>query len=124
MAPTLNPISSKRPASESQSSESRAGHGRFASQPLKIASVITFQGSLGRLTFGLSDGRTVSIPTAWNEKLDSTLDPKLAKFEIVNGDAVSWPKIGVTITLQELLHPFQMDLSPSPKPAMVSGLVL
>jgi hypothetical protein len=104
--------------------DSRAGHGGLVGVPLKITSVITFQGNLGRLTFGLSDGRTVSVPTAWNEKIDSTPNLELAKFEIVNGNAVSWPKIGVTITLQELLHPFQMDLSPSREPAMVSSFVL
>ena len=90
---------------------------------MKITSVVTFQGSLGRLTFGMSDGRTVSIPTAWNEKIDSTSDRELLKFEIVNGLAVSWPALGVTVTLQDLLHPFVVELSPSPKPAMISCLV-
>ena len=123
MAPTRKATSTRQRPGASPASDSRAGHGGGAGQPLKITSVVTFQGSLGRLTFGMSDGRTVSIPTAWNEKIDSTSDQELLKFEIVNGLAVSWPALGVTLTLQDLLRPFVVELSPSPKPAMISCLV-
>lgn len=117
MEPTKKTSSISPQSEELPRSDSRAGHGGLDGNLLKITSVITFQGSLGRLTFGLSDGRTISIPTAWNEKIDAASDQILAKFKIIEGMSVKWPSLGVVITLQELLHPYEAVFYPSPTPS-------
>lgn len=57
------------------------------------------------ITFGLVDGRVVSVPLAWSWRLSEATPAQRNKFEIIgDGYGVHWPDVDEDLSVEGMLH--------------------
>ncbi|KLL04727.1 MAG: hypothetical protein MRERV_13c019 [Mycoplasmataceae bacterium RV_VA103A] len=82
-------------------------------QPLSIISqkyptILSLKCSKEVLVADLSDGRSVSIPTAWFPRLRKTTLKQLNKFEIAfDGEDITWPELDEDISVKTFIDGLQ-----------------
>ena len=64
------------------------------------------------ITFGLVDGRIVSVPLAWSWRLSEATPAQRNNFEIIGeGYGVHWPDVDEDLSVEGMLHGV-----PAPRP--------
>ena len=57
------------------------------------------------ITFGLVDGRVVSVPLAWSWRLSEATPAQRNNFEIIgDGHGVHWPDVDEDLSVEGMLH--------------------
>jgi hypothetical protein len=57
------------------------------------------------ITFGLMDGRVVSVPLAWSWRLSDATPDQRNHFEIIgDGQGVHWPDVDEDLSVDGMLH--------------------
>lgn len=68
-------------------------------------SILSLNCGTTELTATLSDGRTISIPTAWFKRLRKATLEQLQNFEIAfDGSDITWPELDEDISVQVFIH--------------------
>ena len=71
---------------------------------IEVPQVVTVSVSDNTLTVELSDGRTISVPTAWYPRLVYATTEERQKWRIVgNGHGIHWEMLDEDISVENLL---------------------
>jgi hypothetical protein len=73
---------------------------------LETLSILALKVSEAALTAEISDGRVVTIPTAWFQTLSKATPAQLQNFDISPGGyGIHWPELDEDISIKSFINP-------------------